>query len=83
MTRELGVYEGNKADLEANRVIEAAVAQSYADQNGLFFLETSAKTATNVDGMFNQYLSSFSDACMAPSFIARTSPEDNDLPLDQ
>jgi hypothetical protein len=25
-------------------------AQAYADENGLFFLETSAKTASNVNG---------------------------------
>ncbi len=25
-------------------------AQTYADENGLFFMETSAKTATNVNG---------------------------------
>jgi len=43
---------GNKADLEADRSVETAVAQSYADQNGLYFLETSAKTATNVDDIF-------------------------------
>jgi hypothetical protein len=26
------------------------VVQAYADENGLFFMETSAKTATNVNG---------------------------------
>eukprot|EP00192_Tetraselmis_astigmatica_P025582 CAMPEP_0117648362 /NCGR_PEP_ID=MMETSP0804-20121206/358_1 /TAXON_ID=1074897 /ORGANISM="Tetraselmis astigmatica, Strain CCMP880" /LENGTH=199 /DNA_ID=CAMNT_0005453947 /DNA_START=665 /DNA_END=1264 /DNA_ORIENTATION=+ len=43
---------GNKADLVADREVETEDAQSYADQNGLFFLETSAKTATNVDDIF-------------------------------
>jgi Ras-related protein Rab-5C len=27
-------------------------AQAYADENGLFFMETSAKTASNVNGVF-------------------------------
>ena len=36
------------------RVVTAATppkeAQAYADENGLFFMETSAKTANNVNG---------------------------------
>mmetsp|Transcript_37540 Transcript_37540/g.96006 ORF Transcript_37540/g.96006 Transcript_37540/m.96006 type:complete len:128 (+) Transcript_37540:412-795(+) len=44
---------GNKADLSDNRKVATETAQAYADQNGLFFLETSAKAATNVDDIFN------------------------------
>nr|GMD07384.1 ras-related protein RABF2a [Ipomoea batatas] len=39
---------GNKADLLDAR----KEAQKYAEENGLFFMETSAKTATNVNDVF-------------------------------
>ena len=47
---------GNKADLAAGeageRKVSAEEAQGYADENGLLFLETSAKTAQNVNELF-------------------------------
>mmetsp|Transcript_16869 Transcript_16869/g.36516 ORF Transcript_16869/g.36516 Transcript_16869/m.36516 type:complete len:199 (-) Transcript_16869:959-1555(-) len=43
---------GNKADLEASRAVSVEDAQAYAAENGLYFLETSAKTAANVDPLF-------------------------------
>lgn len=43
---------GNKADLSAKRQVEVSEAQAYADENGLIFLETSAKTALNVNDIF-------------------------------
>ena len=43
---------GNKADLDAKRQIEVADAQTYAEENGLIFMETSAKTAVNVNDIF-------------------------------
>ena len=43
---------GNKADLSAKRQVEVADAQQYADENGLIFMETSAKTALNVNDIF-------------------------------
>ena len=43
---------GNKADLNSKRVVETEVAQAYADENGLIFMETSAKTAMNVNDIF-------------------------------
>eukprot|EP00210_Caulerpa_lentillifera_P002336 g2241.t1 len=49
---------GNKCDLVQNdtgaRHVTIEEAQSYADENGLFFLETSAKDATNVDRLFEE-----------------------------
>ncbi|XP_039127905.1 ras-related protein Rab5A-like [Dioscorea cayenensis subsp. rotundata] len=43
---------GNKADmLEARKVTEEE-AKTYAQENGLFFMETSAKTALNVNDIF-------------------------------
>jgi len=43
---------GNKADLAAKRQIEVVDAQAYAEENGLIFMETSAKTAINVNDIF-------------------------------
>lgn len=43
---------GNKADLGNKRVVEFEEAQAYADENGLLFMETSAKTAMNVNDIF-------------------------------
>lgn len=43
---------GNKSDLADKRVVEVEEAQAYADENGLLFMETSAKTASNVNEIF-------------------------------
>jgi GTPase SAR1 family protein len=43
---------GNKADLADSRRIKTDEAQSYAEDNGILFLETSAKTAQNVKEVF-------------------------------
>jgi small GTP-binding protein len=43
---------GNKCDLASKRKVETAEASEYAKDNGLFFMETSAKTALNVEELF-------------------------------
>jgi Ras-related protein Rab-2A len=43
---------GNKNDLEDRRAVSTAEGQAFADQHGLLFLETSAKTAYNVEAAF-------------------------------
>ncbi|KAK9106442.1 hypothetical protein Syun_022453 [Stephania yunnanensis] len=43
---------GNKADLEDKRKVTTEEARLYAEENGLFFMETSAKTAINVNDIF-------------------------------
>ena len=43
---------GNKADLTTNRVVEYDEASTYAEENGLLFMETSAKTELNVNKIF-------------------------------
>eukprot|EP01113_Clastostelium_recurvatum_P016780 TRINITY_DN196_c0_g1_i1.p1 TRINITY_DN196_c0_g1~~TRINITY_DN196_c0_g1_i1.p1 ORF type:complete len:211 (-),score=56.06 TRINITY_DN196_c0_g1_i1:391-1023(-) len=43
---------GNKLDLASKRKIEVEEAQAYAEENGILFMETSAKTAANVNELF-------------------------------
>lgn len=43
---------GNKADLSNKRMVEFEEAQAYAEENSLLFMETSAKTAMNVNDIF-------------------------------
>lgn len=43
---------GNKCDLASKRVVEDEEAHAYAEDNGLLFLETSAKGAINVNEIF-------------------------------
>ncbi|GAA0144313.1 small GTPase [Lithospermum erythrorhizon] len=43
---------GNKCDLEEKRKVPAEEARLYAEENRLFFMETSAKTAVNVNDIF-------------------------------
>jgi len=43
---------GNKSDLEHRRAVSTEEGQAFADANGLLFLETSAKTAFNVEQAF-------------------------------
>lgn len=42
----------NKADLEEQRAVSTEEGQAYATENGLHFVETSAKTAANVSELF-------------------------------
>uniref|UniRef100_A0A8C2VHL0 Ras-related protein Rab-5A n=1 Tax=Chinchilla lanigera TaxID=34839 RepID=A0A8C2VHL0_CHILA len=43
---------GNKADIANKRAVDFQEAQSYADDNSLLFMETSAKTPVNVNEIF-------------------------------
>ncbi|XP_042066379.1 ras-related protein RABF2b-like [Salvia splendens] len=45
---------GNKSDLLDAKKVEPEDARTYAEVNGLFFMETSAKTATNVNDLFHE-----------------------------
>lgn len=45
---------GNKADLESKRDVSKEEAQNFAAQHGITYIETSAKTAANVDAAFIQ-----------------------------
>jgi len=43
---------GNKVDLAPKRKVEIEEAQAYSDENVILFMETSAKTAANVNELF-------------------------------
>ena len=43
---------GNKSDLEHRRAVSVEEGQQFANEHGLIFLETSAKTAANVEEAF-------------------------------
>lgn len=47
---------GNKTDLEEERVVSTEDAKEFAQKEGLFFLETSALEATNVEAAFTTVL---------------------------
>jgi GTPase SAR1 family protein len=50
---------GNKNDLEHRRAVTAKEGEAFAQENGLVFLETSAKTAANVEKVRTLFLCVF------------------------
>ncbi|CAK9023651.1 unnamed protein product [Durusdinium trenchii] len=53
-TDTLIALAGNKSDLEASRAVEREMAKSYADQMGILYMETSAKSGQNVNELFHE-----------------------------
>uniref|UniRef100_A0A6T8P9T7 Uncharacterized protein n=1 Tax=Hemiselmis andersenii TaxID=464988 RepID=A0A6T8P9T7_HEMAN len=45
---------GNKSDLASKRKVDPEEAKQYAEENNIMFMETSAKTAANVNELFVQ-----------------------------
>ncbi|XP_062994851.1 ras-related protein Rab-2B isoform X2 [Elgaria multicarinata webbii] len=43
---------GNKSDLESRRAVQKEEAEAFAQEHGMVFMETSAKTAANVEEAF-------------------------------
>eukprot|EP00440_Ansanella_granifera_P028946 gb/GFBE01031443.1/.p1 GENE.gb/GFBE01031443.1/~~gb/GFBE01031443.1/.p1 ORF type:complete len:202 (+),score=60.77 gb/GFBE01031443.1/:1-606(+) len=53
-TDTLIALAGNKSDLEGSRAIEKEVARAYAEQMGILYMETSAKSGQNVNELFHE-----------------------------
>jgi GTPase SAR1 family protein len=47
------VLVGNKVDMEAKRAVTVDEARHFAQENGLIYIETSAKTSANVEEVRN------------------------------
>lgn len=45
---------GNKVDQEGHRAVDSESASNYAKEQGVLFIETSAKTGQNVMDLFNE-----------------------------
>ena len=45
---------GNKVDMDARRVVETEMGANYAREQGVMFIETSAKTGQNVIDLFSE-----------------------------
>jgi GTPase SAR1 family protein len=46
---------GNKSDLEHRRAVSTKEGELFAQENGLVFMETSAKTAANVETVSHSF----------------------------
>jgi Ras-related protein Rab-2A len=58
---------GNKCDLDARRQVSTEEGERFAKENGLIFMETSAKTAFNVEDV--RFLSPLRVVCNNLGFL--------------
>lgn len=64
---------GNKCDLTTKKVVDYSTAKEYADQLGIPFLETSAKSSSNVETAFMTMASQIKNR-MGPPTSAQPTP---------
>mmetsp|Transcript_12359 Transcript_12359/g.39120 ORF Transcript_12359/g.39120 Transcript_12359/m.39120 type:complete len:211 (-) Transcript_12359:66-698(-) len=65
---------GNKCDLTDERQVTTEEAQAFADQHDISFMETSAKTAHNIDAAFLQTAQQIYDKVLQGVDFATTGP---------
>jgi len=63
------ILVGNKSDMEADRDVSAEEAKEYADENAMEYIEASAKTAHNVNEIFE------SIAAHLPKILSQGEPK--------
>lgn len=64
------ILVGNKTDLENQRAVPTEDAKEFAQKEGLFFLETSALDATNVESAFLTVLTEIFNIVNKKSLVA-------------
>eukprot|EP01116_Phalansterium_solitarium_P003952 TRINITY_DN1479_c1_g1_i1.p2 TRINITY_DN1479_c1_g1~~TRINITY_DN1479_c1_g1_i1.p2 ORF type:complete len:201 (-),score=77.84 TRINITY_DN1479_c1_g1_i1:388-990(-) len=73
---------GNKSDLEHKRAITYEEGKKFAQDNGLIFMETSAKTAANVDEAFLETARQIYNKVKAGSDMEPAKPKPAKTPVD-
>lgn len=68
---------GNKSDLEDERQVTVEDAKEFAQKEGLFFLETSALEATNVEPAFMTVLTEIFNIVNKKSLVSDAQPNGN------
>ncbi|XP_062089390.1 ras-related protein RHN1-like isoform X2 [Humulus lupulus] len=53
----------NKFDLESSREVDKEEGEEFAQENGMFYMETSAKTAENINELFFEIAKRLAKAC--------------------
>jgi small GTP-binding protein len=74
---------GNKVDLASKRTVEIEESQAYAEENGILFMETSAKTAANVNELFVAIAKKLPKTQQPRPNSARLLPPAGDAPAQQ
>ena len=72
---------GNKADMNHKRVIQKEEAEHFARENGLMYVEASAKTALSVDDAFLETAKVIWDKLNSGSITIRSAHDTDSIPL--
>lgn len=69
------ILVGNKCDLSQYREVSTVEAKTYAEKNNMFFLETSALSATNIESIFQTVVSAAHTRSKTDTTVHNTAPE--------